>query len=290
MNYSLTQILFALLFLTTGCVSLPGKTGYALYKGVVYHEYPNAPVVADIYQPKASNSPIVLVIHGGGWNSRSGDMQAISEDLAAQGFLVYSVTYRLTPMYIYPAQLEDMKTALKYIRSDAPARGGDAANIYVWGYSAGGHLALMTGLDPENGIKGIVTGAAPTDFTEYPKSPAITKLMGKTHQQDHRLWEQASPVNNVRENSPPVFMYHGTLDGLVDIDQMYFMKEKLEEKKIPVTVRGVTGMGHVSLYLLDQKSINLGIQFLLDLVKKNAAPASTAGTAQQNSSKEKTSN
>jgi acetyl esterase/lipase len=278
----------ALVFLTAalaGCVSLPKKTGYALFKNVVYHEYADTPLIADIYEPQATNSPIVMVIHGGGWNSRSGDMQAVSEDLAKQGFLVYAVTYRLTPKYIYPAQIEDMKSALKYIHTDAPSRGGDVTQIYVWGYSAGGYLALMTGLDPENGIKGIVTGAAPTDLSEYPKSPMITKLMGKTHQQDHKLWDSASPVNNVRENSPPVFMYHGTMDGLVDIDQMYFMKEKLEEKKVPVTVRGVGGLGHVSLYLLDQKSVNLGIQFLLDLVKKNAAPGPKTGTAQQNTSK-----
>lgn len=279
----------ALLLLTvtlTACVSLPGKTGYALYKNVVYHDYPGSPLIADIYQPHATNSPIVMVIHGGGWNSRSGDMQAVSEDLAKQGFLVYAVTYRLTPKYIYPAQIEDMRSALKYIHTDAPSRGGDITNIYVWGYSAGGYLALMTGLDPENGIKGIVSGAAPTDLSEYPKSPTITKLMGKTHQQDHKLWDAASPVNNVRENSPPVFMYHGSIDGLVDIDQMYFMKEELEKKKVPVTVRGVTGMGHVSLYLLDQKSINLGIQFLLGLVQKNAVPAVKTGTAQQNTLKE----
>jgi acetyl esterase/lipase len=177
-------LLLLLVLPLAGCVtsSLSFKTQYALFKDVPYADYGGGvKLVADIYDPDAANAPIVILVHGGGWNSRAGDMQAIGSDLAKQGFLVYAVTYRFAPQFVYPAQLEDLKNALRFIEADAPARQGDLKNIFVWGYSSGGHLAFMLGLDPENKIKGIVTGAAPVDLTEYPKSPTITKFLGKTY-------------------------------------------------------------------------------------------------------------
>lgn len=273
----------ALLLALSGCATTPelGKqNSYLFYKDVPYADYgDNIKLIADIYDPDTLNAPIVLLIHGGGWDSRSSDMQGIAQDLAKKGFLVYAATYRLVPRAIFPAQLDDMKNALKFIHADAPARSGDASQIFVWGYSSGGYLAFMLGLNPENKIKGIVTGAAPTDFTEFPKSPLITKFLGRSFAQDPKYWTLVSAVNNVSEKSPPVYMYHGDDDSLVDIDQMYFMKEELEKKKVPVTVREVKGLGHVSLAMLDQKSVNQGISFLLALAKNGAAGAAMGAGA-----------
>lgn len=286
MKSKITWLVTVLFLSLTACATAPqlGKqTSYLFYKDVPYADYgDDIKLIVDIYDPDTLNAPVVLLIHGGGWDSRSGDMQGIAQDLARQGFLVYAATYRLVPKAIFPAQLDDMKNAVKFIQVDAPARSGNLNSIFVWGYSSGGYLAFMLGLNPENKIKGIVTGAAPTDFTEFPKSPQIAKFLGRSCAQDPKYWTLVSAVNNINEKSPPVFMYHGDDDGLVDIDQMFLMKEELEKKKVPVTARAVNGLGHVSLQLLDQKSVNQAIAFLLELARNGEAGVA-AGTAPSSS-------
>ena len=129
-------IWLALLFSLTGCVTAPvlgKKTSYLYYKDVTYADYGNdIKLIADIYDPETLNAPVVLLIHGGGWDSRSGDMQGIAQDLAKQGFLVYAATYRLVPKAIFPAQLDDMKNVIKFIQADAPARSAFRWHCTSW--------------------------------------------------------------------------------------------------------------------------------------------------------------
>ncbi len=132
----------------------------------------------------------------------------------------------------------------------------------MWGYSAGGHLALVTGLDPDHGIKGIVAGAAPTSLTSYPGSFLIRDFIGKPYSEARELWASVSPVNCVSEKSPPVFLYHGVKDWLVGIDQMRLMKKALQKKCVRVEALEVQNLGHIGVYLFSKKSIHEGITFL----------------------------
>jgi acetyl esterase/lipase len=249
-------------FFLTGCSSLSKKTDYSVKKDFAFQ----SGLIFDIYKPEhISKAPVVLVIHGGGWSARTGDMASICKQLAEQGFLALNLTYRLSPKNVYPKAVDDIHAALDYLKMNAAELGADTDRIYAWGYSAGGHLALLLGLDPASGIKGIVAGGAPTVLSAYPKSPLIRDFIGKTYAQDPKTWEQASPINYVTEKSPPTFLYHGKWDTLVGIDQMRMMKAKLEEKKVPVTSNEVYLWGHIGVYLFSQRSVDQGIEFLQKL-------------------------
>ncbi len=255
------EFLLALLLLA-GCSNLNKKYSYHLRENVVWQK--NRALAFDVYQPEGLDKvPIVLVLHGGAWTKRSGDMTSICKDLAQQGFLAVNITYRLAPEDIYPAALDDVNLTLGYIRTHAPEFNGDGDRIFAWGYSAGAHLALLLGFNPQNGIKGIVAGAAPSDFAAYPNSPLISRFLGKKYSEDPNLWAEASPINHVTAQAPPVFLYHGKSDILVSIDQSRSLKTKLEANHVSVTLKEVGwGMGHITLYLFSQSSVDAGIEFL----------------------------
>ena len=130
-----------------------GVTGYP---DVVYSVLPGyRPLVVDIYTPSgpAARRPLVLFIHGGGWNSghtrHSGALanfpQALAM-LASEGFVVASLEYRLTNEAAFPAQLQDARAAIRFLKANAAKYGIDPSRTGVWGGSAGGHLAALAAL------------------------------------------------------------------------------------------------------------------------------------------------
>lgn len=254
-----------------GCSLMPleDETTFTEKKDFVYQTHPNKKLTMDIFTPGGvKDAPMVVMLHGGGWRARSGDMHAEAQALAKRGFLVFNTTYRLAPTDNYPAAVDDVRFAVKYVREKAAEFGGDPKKIYLWGYSAGGHLALLAGLDPALGVSGIVAGAAPVDFTVYGDSPLVNRFMGKPLKEYEAAWREASPVFHVSEKSPPVFLYHGEWDKLVEIEQMWKMKRALEEKKVPVRTHVVEGQGHISVYLISTESVKLGVQFLEELAAR----------------------
>ena len=259
----LKLVILSIVFLLAGCSNLSKKTSFTVEKNIVYKIAGYEKIFGDLYRPENSEiRAAVMVIHGGGWSKRSGDMESICKDLAGQGYLAFNVTYRLAPAHKYPAALEDVEAALKYLRDQSVKWNIDPDRIYVWGYSAGAHLALLLGLNPANNIKGIVAGAAPTNFMEYPKSPLINDFMGKSIDEAPELWKKASPQNNISEKSPPIYMYHGQWDRIVGINQMWEMKEKLESFKVPVTTKAIAYNGHLGVYLFSQSAVDQGIEFI----------------------------
>lgn len=243
---------------------------YRVDKKVIYKTVDGIDLWGDFYFPvddstgdaKSSLKPTVLVVHGGSWTSRQGDMSGICIRLAKEGFIAFNVTYRLAPKHLYPKAVEDVRDAAKFLQDHSARLGINPAQITAWGYSAGAHLALMVGLDPSNKISKIVAGGTPADLPAWPVSPIVRKFLGFTFQERPDLWAQASPINHVQTNSPPVFMYHGTRDALVEVEHMYKMRDVLRTKGIPVETHEVTYFGHILIYLFSPDSIRRGIQFL----------------------------
>jgi acetyl esterase/lipase len=192
-------------------------------------------------------------------------MSSICKRLAQRGIAAFNATYRLGPLNPYPAAVDDVKAAIQYLRESSEVLGIDASRIFVWGYSAGGHLALLVGLDPESKIRGIVAGAAPANFSPYRNSFLIKSFLGKTFEEDPALWKSASPVNRVSAQSPPTFLYHGERDWIVGIEQMEAMKSALEKGGVSVRTKRISGMGHISVYLWSSNSITEAIEFILAL-------------------------
>lgn len=249
------------------CAMSPTKTrhDFRVMKDQVFKEVDGQTLKGDIYQAKTAEAkPAVLVVHGGGWTNRSGDMARVCEKLAKAGFVAFNITYRLAPADHHPAQLNDVGDALQWLYDNAEKYQIDKENISGWGYSAGAHLILLAGLDRQQPpyFKSIVAGGTPAKLTAWPKSPLVTKLIGKPMNEAETEWESASPVNHVTADSPPVFLYHGQWDALVEPEQMAYMQAALEEKNVPVETDTVNFLGHIGTYLLGRGAENRGIEYI----------------------------
>ncbi len=254
----------------SGCVSvstaqLP-SAGVTLRKDVVYTPvgWP-APQLADIYKPtSAAPTPAVLLIHGGGWNDkeRRSDMTGIAKSLAKRGYLVMNVTYRLTPDWKFPAQTDDLGQAIHYIRVNSKELNIDTTRLATFGYSAGGHLAALAGLDPSNGVKAIVAGGAPSDLSFWPNGKLTGLLLDGPLEGNERIYREASPVTHVAKGSPPVFIYHGTKDDLVPIEHPKAFIEVLEKKGVEHDVYWIEGRSHIFAHLFSAGAIPKAIDFL----------------------------
>lgn len=236
---------------------------FEIEKNRVYAQNANGDLTVDIYLPKQRvSAPAVLVLFPGGWDSKAADMNSICKKLASEGFVAFNLDYSLAPEFRYPQPIEDVRKGIQWVRQNAVELKVNADKIFLWGYSAGGHLAMMAGLDSSNKIQAVVSGGAPTDFPAYPHSPIITKFIGKTFDEAKDVWSEASPISHVTKNSPPIFMYHGEWDGLVGIDQMEKMASKLKSLNVPVETHRVSFLGHALVYLLSSESEQKGIDFL----------------------------
>jgi acetyl esterase/lipase len=136
-----------------------------LTDGIVYGSVLGyRPLNLDLYRPAGqTRPPVVLFLHGGGWALSDRSMagpafpgRSLFERLAGAGFAVASADYRLTGEALFPAQLHDVKAAIRWLRRHAGSHGFDGSRIVVWGESAGGHLAALAGL----------TGDSPDPFLE----------------------------------------------------------------------------------------------------------------------------
>lgn len=260
---------FAFLFsflLLSSCMSTDffGSSLYSV-KEVKYQTTDQHELAADLYLPNNTMSPkpLVVVIHGGGWTNRTGDMESLCRKLAKSGFAALNITYRLAPDARYPVQLYDVKAAFSWIKSNLQTYQLDPQQIYIWGYSAGAHLAFLLGNEKDLGlpVAGLAVGGIPSNLPSYPKSPMITDLMGARYSENPKAWEQASPLSVVSSQTPPTYIYHGEDDSLVGLDQSQLLAEKLKAAQVEHEFHIAKNMGHIFVYLFSSESEDKGIAF-----------------------------
>lgn len=253
----------------SGCVSHPVAAragGVSVRRDVAFtpEGWP-AGLLADLYIPSAGKpAPAVLLIHGGGWNAkeRRSDMDGIARMLANHGYFVMNATYRLTPEWKFPAQTDDLEQALAFMRKNSNSLNIDTSRIATFGYSAGGHLAALIGLDPKNGVKAIVAGGAPSDLRFWPDGKLTGLLLGGPVKGNEELYRKASPVTHVKKGSPPVFIYHGTSDDLVPTEHPKAFIAALEAKGVPHETYWIKGRSHIFAHLFSAAAIPKAIAFL----------------------------
>jgi acetyl esterase/lipase len=250
------------------CTYLPptsGKGDFIIDHDVVFTP-PTWPVglVADFHKPdSATPTPAVLLIHGGGWTrERRGDMDGIARILARRGYFVMNTTYRLTPDWKFPAQSEDVAEALRYLRANAARFNLDPDRIATFGYSAGGHLAALAGMDRRNRVKAVVAGGAPADLSYWPEGELTMQLLGGPLKGNENLYQKASPVWQVRRGSPPVFLYHGTADDIVPPAHPEALVAALRKNRIDHEVYWIEGRSHVFAHLFPADAIEEAVDFL----------------------------
>ena len=241
---------------------------YTVQRGVTYTPpaWPQA-LQADVYVPEGAGPfPAVIVVHGGGWDRRDrSDMTGISEKLARRGYVAVNIDYRLAPTHLYPAQLDDTRAAIRWVRAHAPALRVDPRRVGGWGYSAGGHLVALAGMAKSgaaDALQAVVAGGTPSDLPHYPVSPIITRFIGAPFAQQRESWRDASPVTHVDRGDPPVFQYHGTWDKLVYVDDAYTFKSALDAAGVRNELYLVRGGGHITTFLGGFGAEGAGIGFL----------------------------
>jgi acetyl esterase/lipase len=217
------------------------------FKDIAYKQICNHTLKMDIYQPKNLEKPrpVLIFIHGGGWRKgKKEDYLLYLISFAQKGYVTASISYRLLPDALYPAAVEDVKCAVRWIRSHADDYLIDPNKIAVIGGSAGGHLAMMVGyssdvpgLDGECGaetissrVQAVVNLYGPTDLTTaYARThKTTTSFLGQPYDSIPQIYEQASPSAHITADDPPTLIFHGSIDELVPVSQSDSLQKRLE--------------------------------------------------------------
>ena len=214
--------------------------GTILHGNVAYNNDTLTKHLLDIYLPPNAKGkvPLLIFIHGGGWlvNDKYADigyMKKTVAEIVSSGVALASIDYRFATQAIFPAQIQDCNRAISFLVDNADKYGLDKNKIAVMGFSAGGHLASLTGLSKNNNVenffmpgtnqsfsfKAVIDFYGPSELILFPgandpKSPE-SLLIGATPLSRPDLAKAASPVTYVDKNDPPFLIIHGEKDDIV---------------------------------------------------------------------------
>lgn len=238
---------------------------YRTESNLEFARTPQRTLMLDLYlpeQPPTPRLPVVVWIHGGGW--KSGDRsKPPAEPMAGFGYAVASIGYRLSQEAPFPAQIEDCRAAIRWLRASADRYGLDPERIGVWGSSAGGHLAALLGtasdrkewdvgdhLDQSARVQAVCDFFGPADLTTMsgPRikdaSEMLRQFLGGPLDEKKAVARLASPLAHVSKGDPPFFIAHGTADPLVPVDQSTRLHQALQKARVPSTLLLVPKAGH----------------------------------------------
>ena len=242
--------------------------GVEVAEDVVYGTADGLDLHVDLAYPKQTPEkpmPAVLLIHGGGWAGGT-HKGYLPMNLAAHGYFIATVEYRLSGEAPWPAQIEDCKQAVRWLRANAEKYHVDPKHIGVMGHSAGGHLVACLGTlgndtsldvgdftDQNSSVQAVVDEAGPVDFTPAGRPtigtnmddhPGLVKLFGGSYDAKTASWQQASSALHVTSNTPPFLILHGEADHLVPIKQAEEMADALKKANVPYELIRVKNGGH----------------------------------------------
>jgi acetyl esterase/lipase len=216
--------------------------------GIVYGEAGGEKLTMDYY-PAAGPAPhpIAIVIHGGGFvggTSKNNSEAYCADFLAPAGYAVFSINYRLAPKHPYPAMVEDVERAIRYLRHNAKKWKADPNRIALVGGSAGGYLSNMVGILDAPGIKGakdpvdrtsarvqaVVTLFGPSDFRGRNPEGGLKALLAPLIEQKgvEAALAEASPVMHITSKAPPFLLIHGDKDESVPLVQSTHLQAALK--------------------------------------------------------------
>lgn len=236
----------------------PGE--FDLRSDLVYATHEGEKLRLDLALPKGGRArvPGVVVIHGGGWAAGSRKLHVdLIERLAARGYVAATVSYRFAPLHPWPAQIHDVKAAVRYLRENADTFRLDPDRIGAIGFSAGAHLALLLGTaDPGDGLEGeaapgapaskvaaVVSWFGPTDLDAEDYPPVARRLIeGLLGERQDR--SGASPVRYASRGDAATLIFHGTKDPIVPVTQATRMADAFTLAGVQGEVVLLLGEGH----------------------------------------------
>ncbi|MBU1662817.1 MAG: alpha/beta hydrolase [Chloroflexi bacterium] len=223
----------------------------------------------DLYIPDEGGPfPLIIWVHGGAFRMGSKD-DYVPLEYVDEGYAVASINYRLSQHAIFPAQIEDVKAAVRRLRASAETYRLDPNRFGAWGPSAGGHLVAMLGttgningfdvgenLNVSSQVQVVVDHFGPTDFVQMdsqripngmvhdtPDSPE-SELIGGPIQENKDRFAQANPITHVTQDAPPFLIVHGDNDPIVPYQQSVLLNNALVVAGVPVSFYTVVGEGH----------------------------------------------
>jgi len=233
-----------------------------------YADRESGSLALDLYVPeRGSAAPLVVSIHGGGWQSGDRTQTGDTLRLVDRGYALASVSYRLTDAATFPAQVRDCRAAVRWLRAHADEYGLDPGRVAAWGWSAGAHLAALLGTAPEvdfgdpevhpdesHRVDAVVDCFGPADLLAMgdqgsdrdhttADSPEGKLLGGPVRERSERA-RRASPLTHVDGTEPPFLVVHGSADGVVPREQSDLLVSALADADVPVTYHVVGGGGH----------------------------------------------
>lgn len=276
------------------------KPGIQLISNVTYSQpsgfgYGSSPLKMDILRPMDNNKyPAVVFITGGGFISANKDsyiQQRLA--IAESGYVVASIEYRVAPLAVFPAPLEDVKAAVRFLRANSEKLNIDENNIAVMGDSAGGYLSAFVGVtnDVKKFDKGENLGQSskvqaaidiyglsdleqiasgfPKEIQELHKSegaPEALWVRGPVLFRDpnaaNKKYSEANPITYIDKELPPFLLMHGDEDKLVSPDQTKILHEALIKAGANSTRYVVKGANHGGIHWAQPKVVNIIIEFL----------------------------
>lgn len=238
-----------------------------------YGQVEGESLLLDLYLPKDDSQslrPAIIAVHGGGWQGgEKGGIGWMAEMLARRGYVVAAVDYRLAPQWTYPAHLDDVQRAVRWLRKHAQKFRIDPQRIGAIGDSAGGHLSALLGTretrddsDPNlkdfsSKVQCVVDIYGPADlalprYLNQIKTPDERELLrdvlmafvGKSYDEDPDIWHEASPLFHVSPDDGPFFIIHGSDDMIVPLEQSTSLVEALKKAGVEVELVIIEVMGH----------------------------------------------
>lgn len=252
----------------------PQITDAEIQRDLVYKRINGRALGLDLYSPSKPSGPLPVIIwlHGGGWSKGRKEGHSPAVTLVDDGYAVASVDYRLTGVAPFPAQIEDCKAAVRWLRANASKYNLDPDRIGVWGFSAGGHLAALLGtsggvkelegngdnMSYSSRVQAVCVVSGPGDLLQLyrdatgpsgaemnPKvKPALEALIGVPVEENKTKAMAASPISYVSKDDPPFLIIQGENDVTVPVSLTQSFFAALEAAGVDATLEIDTGRGH----------------------------------------------
>jgi acetyl esterase/lipase len=255
------------LIVLAGTPHAPAQAG--VEKNVVYGMYSGLALLMDVHRPEKPNGRGVVFVAGSGWHAPLGygaiglkeqQIDLWGPALLQAGYTVFSINHRAAPRFHYPAAVEDVQRAVRYIRHHAPAFAIDPNRIGGVGGSSGAHLIGLVAMrgasgpaddpDPVNRqaatLQALVLRAGPSDLLQMKGQLSVATVVSFMERlpMEQTLFRDASPVTHVSRAAPPTLLVHGDADDTVPYDQSVTFERALREAGVPARLLRVEGGAH----------------------------------------------
>lgn len=249
-------------------------------RNVVYGMYSGLALLMDVHYPQRPNGIGILCVPGSGWNALLGydarplkdgaERDGFAKAVIDAGYTLFVVNHRASPRFEYPAGVEDVQRAVRFLRANAKTFGIQANAIGALGYSSGGHLVSMLAVldgtgdaddpDPANRMSAKVQAvvaifpptdlkriATPTGGTAVALFTGVRNMINENTPRtspEYKRYAAASPVTHVTPDDPPFLLFHGDADATVPFEQSQLMEAELKKAGVIVTFVPVSGGRH----------------------------------------------